>query len=101
MLLVIHCGSLSSIPEDIHVLISKTCDNSLLGGERNFSYVVKDPQLPRWLFRRSVTQVVVQALNYSGGPRIITDSLQEGGKKVRAEESWETEGEVRVVRSED
>ena len=58
-------------------------------------------QLLRWLFRRSITQVVVQALNYSGGPHIITDSLQEGGKKVRAEESWETEGEVRVVRSED
>ena len=45
--------------------------------------------------------MVVQALNYSGGPHIITDSLQEGSKKVRAEESWETEGEVRVVRSED
>ena len=32
MLLVIHCGSLSSIPEDIHVLISKTCDTIILGG---------------------------------------------------------------------
>ena len=68
--------------------------------EAIFCYnTMKNSAAGHLIFRR--IQVVVQVLNYSGGPRIITDSLQEGGKKVRAEESWETEGEVRVVHSED